>query len=153
MLWAFEYTHAQLRAFLPWWCSCKKNTRLSTPAQLQYSCSGAWEPWKLGMRLQQRMAKCAWKTFQEVSKISNTSPNTRIWSFLEAARLCFAGCCSLVLIDRELHRHFGFLSSLPFLHQSPTSFFLTLITIFVCHFDVATMRSPAHCSAGNDKLT
>ena len=41
------------------------------------------------------MAKCQ---SQKVSEVSNTSPNARIWLFLETATLCFTSCCSLVLI-------------------------------------------------------
>ena len=48
-----------------------------------------------------RMAKHMLKEFiesQKVSEVSNTSPNTRIWLFLETTTLCFASHCSLVLI-------------------------------------------------------
>lgn len=36
---------------------------------------------------------------QEVSEVSNTSLNKRIWSFLETVILCFTSHWSLVLID------------------------------------------------------
>ena len=39
------------------------------------------------------------KVFQEVREVSNTSPNVRIWLFLETAILFFTSHCSLVLID------------------------------------------------------
>ena len=35
---------------------------------------------------------------QKVSEVSKTSPNVRIWTFLETATYCFASRCSLVLI-------------------------------------------------------
>ena len=35
---------------------------------------------------------------QKVSDVSNTSPNARIWSFLETATPCFTSYCSLILI-------------------------------------------------------
>ena len=43
-----------------------------------------------------RMAKHSWK---EVSEVLNTSPNMRIWSFLETAIYYFTSCSSLILID------------------------------------------------------
>ena len=46
-----------------------------------------------------RIANCMLKEFQEVGEVSNTSPNMRMWSFLETAILCFASRCSLVLIE------------------------------------------------------
>ena len=35
---------------------------------------------------------------QKVSEVSNTSPYTRIWSFLETATLGFTSLCSLILV-------------------------------------------------------
>ena len=46
-----------------------------------------------------RMAKRTLIEFQEVSEVSNTSPNARIWSFPETAILCFASRCSRSLIS------------------------------------------------------
>ena len=45
-----------------------------------------------------RVAKHMMKEFQEVSEVSKTSPNARIWSFFEMVILCFANCCSLILV-------------------------------------------------------
>ena len=39
------------------------------------------------------------KAFQEVSEVSNTLPNVRIWLFLKTAILCFTSHCSLILMD------------------------------------------------------
>ena len=46
-----------------------------------------------------RMANCTMIEFQEVSEVSNTSPNTRICLFLEMVILCFTSHWSLVLIN------------------------------------------------------
>ena len=50
-------------------------------------------------QIMRRMAKHTLKEFQEVSKVSNTTPNVRIWSFLNTAILCFASHWSLMLIN------------------------------------------------------
>ena len=42
-----------------------------------------------------RVAKHMMKEFQEVL---NTSPNASIWSFFEMVILCFANCCSPILV-------------------------------------------------------
>ena len=46
-----------------------------------------------------RITKHTLKEFQDMSDVSNTSPNIMIWLFLETAIICFASCCSLILID------------------------------------------------------
>ena len=46
-----------------------------------------------------RLANCTMIEFQEVSEVSNTSPNTRICLFLEMVILCFTSHWSLVLIN------------------------------------------------------
>jgi len=51
------------------------------------------------------MAKRTFKEFQEVSEVSNTSPNPRLWLFLETAILYFASRCSpvLIILSRTSH--------------------------------------------------
>ena len=52
--------------------------------------------------VQRSVRKTANRTLKELEgseRGSNTSPNARIWSFLDTAILCFASRCSLVLID------------------------------------------------------
>ena len=46
-----------------------------------------------------RMAKCTLKEFQEVSEASSTSPNTRIWSFLERAILALLATALLYSLN------------------------------------------------------
>ena len=46
-----------------------------------------------------KTAKCTVKELEESERGSNTSPNARIWSFLDTGILCFASRCSLLLIN------------------------------------------------------
>lgn len=45
------------------------------------------------------MANSMLKEFHEVSEVLKTLPNVKIWSFLEMAIICFASCCTLLLIN------------------------------------------------------
>ena len=72
----------------------------------QKTVDASWNKWHYGLTHSEtnseqqsvrRTAKHTSKEFQEVSEVSNTSPNARIWSFLVTAILCFASCCSLLV--------------------------------------------------------
>ena len=53
LFWIFKYAHTQLRSLYPlstFDAAHVRNTRLSTPAQLQCSCSREWEPGNEAMK-------------------------------------------------------------------------------------------------------
>ena len=74
-----------------------------------------------------RITKLTLKEFQDVSDVSNTSPNVRIWLFLKTAIICFASCCSLILIHLTVDFRvvavfwLSVFSSVTVSHQSPKS--------------------------------
>ena len=54
---------------------------------------------------QQLMAKCTLKEFEEVSKVSNTSPKTRIWSFLKMNTRFFASLAAVPFVRAHRSHH------------------------------------------------
>ena len=94
----------------------------------------------------EHMAKHMLKDFQEESDVLSTSPNVIMWSFLKIIFLAsLVAILSYLSISLWTSRGSGSilaLSSLPFLCQFPSSFFLTLIFV-----DIATLRPivPLQC--------
>ena len=78
------------------------------------------------------------KEFEDVTEVLNCNKDEdMVVFFLKGhALLCFASCCSSLLYSLSLTQillgyHLHSFSSLTFLHQSLSSFFLTCVIIFV----------------------
>ena len=81
-----------------------------------------------------RIAKCTLKDFQEVSVVSNTSLNARIWSFSALSNLSILPWTSHCILDLCL--------CFRFFCQSPNSFSLLSSQLFFL-FDIATLTTSA----------
>ena len=127
----------------------KKKKRYSNPCSMTFEPKGntctlllVGVACAFGMvsHVQQKMKKHTLKEFQEVSKVWNTSPNTRIWSFLKTVNLASLAAALLYpSIFPQTSRGSGSILALCLCfcsHQSPSSFFLALITVFA----ILTMR-------------
>ena len=105
-----------------------------------------------GKKSVKRMSKCTLKEFQELSEVLNTSPNVKIWSFLETAIL-FA---SLATASCGHQSHRGLHGVVAALWLSVfASAFVSVSKLFLpcshynffCHFDITAIRplAPLQC--------
>ena len=101
-----------------------------------------------------RMVKSTLKEFKEVSKVSNTAPKVRIWSFLKTAMHFFVSLAAATLFRTHRFRHRLHGVVVAFWLSVFASVFVPVFQLFLTcshhNFHITTMSC---YSAENDKLS